>query len=387
MGRTNRENLVVLSMAWVLASIGICDHASCQTQMADSRGAHQMMSSGGPSVEKEIKLGNAYLSGQGANKDEKLAAYWFRKAAEAGDPWAEQQLGFFYQAGIGVPIDPARAAHWYQLAAAGGLVSAKTNLGVAYLWGIGVSMDKRMAEQLFREAAKKGDGTAATYLGTLYHSGGVLNKDEAAAEHWYMVGAKLHDPVADYDLGTLYSVEDHPHDFRRAADWLRKSVAGGYVPAIHSLGLLLESHPEVAKSGHEYLTLLQEASGYGQWRSSMALAILHNEGKLVPRDPKAAYYYFQLAILQGAEAPRDKLDHVMQVTSNELGTEQAAKIEAVARAWYEQHHETLEFLLKKTGKGAPPGLAIVTPETGTHAGRIIPAPRASLMQSDMLPPS
>jgi TPR repeat protein len=377
MERIYRENVIILSMACVVVAIVGYGRASCQTLVTDPGGAQQMMSAGGASVEKEIKLGNAYLSGHGAIKDEQLAAYWFEKAAEAGDPWAEQQTGYFYQAGIGVAVDAARAAHWYQLAASSGLPRAKTNLGVAYLWGNGVPLDKQMAVQLFHEAASKGDGTAATYLGNLYHLGRGVSKDEAAAEHWYMVGAKLHDPVADYDLGTLYSVEDHPHDFRRAADWLRKSVAGGYVPAIHSLGLLLENHPELARSDRESLTLFEEASGYGQWRSSEALAILYEEGNLIPRDPKAAYYYFQLAILQGAKTPKEKLDHVMQLLSTELGAEQTAKLTAAAHGWYQQHRETVEFLLRKTVKRTPPGLAIVTPEEDLHAGQIITAPPAS----------
>jgi TPR repeat protein len=373
MAPSSQVHFVKQTAVWASTLIVVCSlSANCQPVIADLRQPQELMSRGRPSAQKELKLGDAYLSGHGVGKDEKLAAYWFEKAAEAGDPWAEQEIGFFYQAGIGVSPDPARAVHWYQLAAASGLATAKTNLGVAYLWGSGVPMDKRMAQELFHEAADRGDGHAATYLGNLYFSGIVVEHDLAVAEHWYLVGSKLHDPAADFNLGTLYSVGDRAHDFPKAAQWLRKSVARGYVPAIHSLALLLENHPELARSNREALSLFQEASGYGQWRSSEALGIIYRDGMSTPRDSKAAYYYFELAILQGAE--KTKLDSSTQLLSAELGPEQVAKLEAEAQEWFQDHHDAIEFLLNRAVKDTPPGLAIVAPTPGTHAGQITTVP-------------
>lgn len=330
------------------------------------------MSTQRPSVERELKLANDYLGGHGVGKDEKQAAYWFEKAAEAGDPSAQQQIGFFYQAGIGVAADPVRAVHWYQLAAAAGLPAAKTNLGVAYFWGTGVPVDKQLAGQLFREAAEKGNGRAATYLGNLYYFGGVLQKDEATADHWFRIGSKLHDPVASYDLGLLYSTGDHDHDFEKAAGWLRRSVASGYVPAMSALALFLDNHPEHAHSKTEALSLFEQASGYGQWRSSEALGIAYRDGVLVRRDPKAAYYYFHLALLQGGE--KDKIEPTLQPLSTELGTEQSTKLQVAAQEWFRLHHDAVELLLDKTAGKMPPGLAVDAPAAGIHAGQFVTVP-------------
>lgn len=373
MTHLNRIGLVPPSMAFACIALVACaGRAFSQTPIPVSLVDQQLMSTQRPSVQRDIKLGNDYLSGHGVGKDEKQAAYWYERAAEAGDPWAQQQIGFFYQAGIGVSADPARAAHWYQLAAAAGLASAKTNLGVAYMWGSGVPMDKQLAAQLFREAADKGDGRAATYLGNLFYSGGVLQKDETAAEHWYRIGAKLHDPVADYDLGLLYSTGDRDHDFVKAAEWLRRSVASGYVPAMHSLALFLENHPEMARSRDEALALFERASAYGQWKSSAALGIAYRDGVLVPRDPKTAYYYFHLAILQGAE--KERIESILPLLAAELGTNQSTKIEMAAQAWYQQHHDAVELLLNKAAGNTPPGLAIVAPLAGIHAGQLVSVP-------------
>jgi uncharacterized protein len=373
MQRTSHGDLVRLLTAW--AMLACAAYASCQELNEDPRGFHRLMTSRSESAESEIKLGKAYLTGHGVSKDEKQAAYWFEKAAEAGDPWAQQQIGFFYQAGIGVPIDPARAAHWYQLAAASGLATAKRNLGVAYLWGAGVPMNTEFAAQLFRDAARHGDGRAATYLGNLYYFGRGVAQDKTQGEHWYTVGAKLHDPVAYYNVGELLSTEkDHPHDLVKAAQWLRMSVAGGYVPAIHTLALLLTDHPELGRSDGEALSLFEEGSQYGQWRSSEALGILHRDGRFTPRDPKAAYYYFQLAALQGGEPVKQQLQADMQRLAADLGAKDTTRAAGAAQAWYQEHHATLEFLLDKTDKGAPPGLAIVAPAEGIHAGQLTTVP-------------
>jgi TPR repeat protein len=375
MARTHRDIILNLSMVCAFAAIaGSGGRASCQGLIAEPREAPQRMSGGSTSVESEIKLGAAYLTGNGVSKDDKQAAYWFEKAAEAGDASAQDQIGFFYQAGIGVPADPVRAAHWYHLAAASGLPSAKTNLGVAYLWGTGVPKDQQLAAQLFREAADKGNGTAATYLGDLYYFGRGLNLDQSAAEHWYQVGAKLHDPIAYYDLGTLAAFGEHSHDFHKAESYLRKSITGGYVPAMHALALLLEAHPELARTHDEYLSLLQQASHYGQWKSSAALGLLYEEGKLTARDAKAAYYYFQLAILQKGEKSAQEFDSVTQSLVGEIGAEQARKLEAAAQAWYGQHHDAVQLLMRKNAKLTPQGLAIANPADGFHVGQLVRVP-------------
>src|SRR6202167_2171542 len=170
------------------------------------------------SVEQEIKLAGDYLAGRGVSQDPKLAAYWYEKAAGAGDPHAELQIGYLYETGFGVTKDPVRAAHWYQLAASSGLVRAKVNLAIAYLWGTGVPTNQKLALKLLSEAASNGSGLAACYLGDFYAFGIGVPKDQATAEQWYRTGASLRDPLAEFDLATLlFEAKDHPHDLRAAA--------------------------------------------------------------------------------------------------------------------------------------------------------------------------
>jgi uncharacterized protein len=325
---------------------------------------------------QQIELAAAYFTGSGVTQDAKQAAYWYQKAAEAGDPEAENEIGFFYQAGIGVPVDRTRALHWYQLAAASGLTRAKVNLGVVYVWGLGVAKDEELAMQFFHEAASKGDGAAASYLGDLYYFGIGVKQDKAAAETWYKTGAQLHDPVAAYNLATLYSVDaDHPHDLRKAEALLRPSAADGYIPAIHSLGLLLVNHPELATSPQEGSSLLETAANAGYWKSSVVLGALARDGKGVPADCKAAYYHFRMAVLQGGESAISLVKYDIAALTKKLDTQQVGALDSNANTWYRQHRTPLLFVYKDGDRRQRfPASALAVSTAGLHAGQLLYVP-------------
>src|SRR5581483_5489259 len=203
------------------------------------------------STQKQLELAEAYFLGHGVQRNEELAAHWFEKAARAGDSVAQQELGYFYQAGIGVARDPQRAAHWYQLAAAGGLADAKVNLGVCYLWGLGVPQNQELALQLFHEALDKGSATAAGYLGEAYFLGVGVPKDIGSSEHFFALGARMHDPHSQFRLARILAGNGEKQDLPKAAALLRDASNSGFVPAKHSLGLLIANHPELAASRNE----------------------------------------------------------------------------------------------------------------------------------------
>jgi hypothetical protein len=326
------------------------------------------------SVDQEIKLAGNYFTGHGIAQDLKLSAYWYEKAAEAGDPEAQTQIGYFYEAGIGVQKDPVRAFHWYQLAAAGGLATAKVNLGTAYLLGAGVPRNQQTAGELFHEAARKGSGLAACYIGYMHYFGDGVPRDSTAAEEWFVKGAKLHNPEAEYILGKLWSVEkNHDHDPRKAEEYLRKSAASGYMLAKYSLGLLLVLNPALAKSNAEPITVLSEAANAGVWQASVLLGVLSRDGTLVPLDKNAAYVHFRIATLQGGDRTEKLVGTDLRNLAAQLEPNQVQSLEAQAASWYQSHHTALEFVFKE-GENNPrfPAYAVAVPETGGHAGPLLP---------------
>jgi uncharacterized protein len=320
------------------------------------------------SIEQEIKLANDYFAGRGVERDFKQSAYWFEMAAKRGDPQAQVQIGYFYEAGIGVAKDPERAAHWYQLAASDGLASANVNLGVLYFWGIGVKKNEQLAIQLFREAANHRSGLADCYLGDLYYLGAGVPRNESVGERWYRKGAEMHNPQAEYNLGLLFfDRPDHVRDLRKAVTLLRESSAAGYVPAMYSLGLLLARNPGLSKSSDEANTLLNDSANAGTWKSSVILGVLARDGKAGPRDSGAAYYHFRVAILQGGDDARKRLENDIRRLSSSLGPVQTNELDAQAENWYQRHHKVLEFV-PRTGKNRNgfPDYAVANPENGTH---------------------
>jgi TPR repeat protein len=366
-----RATLVLVPSVMPLA---VLTHS--QTAFAAEEDVHKLQAKAERGfVKEEVQLAAAYFTGDGVPQDPKLAAYWYQKAAESGNPEAQNQVGYFYEVGFGVPADPARALHWYQLSAASGLPDATLNLGVLYVLGVGVEKNVPLAAQYFQDAARKGNGTGATFMGALYYVGIGVQQDKAAAERWYVIGQKLHDAMSAYNLGTLYStVPDHPHNLSKAAGYLRQSVDEGYVPGMHSLAVFLIHHPEFARSPDEAVHLLESAANVGYWRSSLALGVLARDGNGVRMDSKAAYYHFQVAILQGGSEAQGLLRHDNKQLAVVLSSEQLEKLDSDANLWFQQHRLTLTFVNKKGYKGG-----FLPAPTHSDPAAVL---HASLLQSD-----
>jgi hypothetical protein len=251
---------------------------------------------------------------------------------------------------------------------------AKVNLAVAYLCGLGVRQDGELAVKLLNQAYHAGNGTAATYLGLVYYLGIAVNQDKELGEKWFESGLKLHDPLAAYDLGSFYSVQpDHPHNLPKAADLLRFAADAGYVPAMHSLGLLLVNHPELNQTPQQSRALLETAANAGNWRSSIVLGLLARDGRGTPADNKTAYYHFSVAVLQGGEEADHLVRREMNAMAAKIGAEDSQQATAAAKEWFGHHPLTLAFVYKEgTVAHDFPTAALAIAQDGTFAGQLVP---------------
>jgi hypothetical protein len=69
-------------------------------------------------ADAQFDLAKNYETGRiGLPKDISQAQYWYRKAADQGDPYAEASLGILFNFGKGVQRDYAQAYMWYERAA------------------------------------------------------------------------------------------------------------------------------------------------------------------------------------------------------------------------------------------------------------------------------
>ena len=123
--------------------------------------------SGAPSPTRETQLGKS-ISGSCTTKavvsrrTMRAALIWYRKAADQGNAYAQNNLAVFYSEGRGgLPKDDREAARLYKLAADQGNAYAQANLGDFYEQGRGgLPKDEREAARLYKLAADQGNAYA-----------------------------------------------------------------------------------------------------------------------------------------------------------------------------------------------------------------------------------
>lgn len=177
----------------------------------------------------QYMLGLMHGNGEGVQKNESQAAYWYRKAGEQGYAPAQNNLGAMYDNPQGMPMDKAHAVHWYRKAALQDYALAQANLGAMYTLGQGVPQDHAQALYWFRKAAEQGNPRGQYNLGIMFAGGNGVSRDNSAAAYWYRKAAEQGYADAQNNLGTLYN---HglgvAQDNARALMWLYLAAAQGY---------------------------------------------------------------------------------------------------------------------------------------------------------------
>ncbi len=129
----------------------------------------------------QVAVGEIYAAGNGVARDYKLAAEWYRKAADKGDTNAELHLAALYRdGGQGFARDMAQAAAWYQKAAEQGDVGAQGTLGTLYSVGQGVAQSYVEAYYWLDLAASVKGPKQAQYAANRQMMGIHITADELA---------------------------------------------------------------------------------------------------------------------------------------------------------------------------------------------------------------
>jgi len=145
------------------------------------------------------KLGEMYENGGGVAKSDIDAFTWYRKAADAGDKYGQFRVGWFYQKGLGVSPDLPEAARWYRLSAAQDNEWAYDMLAFMAADGQGVPKDEDLARRYFElSLPRTQDNWARWKLATL-----VMAKDPKRATLLLQQSAAAGNPEASKALKTL----------------------------------------------------------------------------------------------------------------------------------------------------------------------------------------
>lgn len=186
----------------------------------------------------QYRLGWMLHTGTGTEKNDMLAAEYWKHAAELGNVHAQYALGkLWLENGTG---DPGQAVEWLEKAAGAGNDAAQYALAKIYRDGEYVQRDPEKAVRLFTLSAEQGNEYAAYQLGKLYLAEEGIPKDVQMAVKWLEMASGKGNQYAQYALGKLYLTGgDIPRDKEKAVFYLQASAAQGNLYA----QFLLE-HPD-----------------------------------------------------------------------------------------------------------------------------------------------
>lgn len=182
-------------------------------------------------------------------RESQMAALWFSRAADKGDPTGMVQYGLMLKKGQGVAMSMDKAVSMFQAAADKGDVSGKYELATCYLNGQGVAVDAERAVGMLREVADTGDTRAMDLMGYCYdHALGVA-KDYKMAVEYYKKAADAGNLEGTGNLGIHYlSGEGIAVNQKKAAELFEKGAKAGNPLCMGLYATVLEKGIGVTKN-------------------------------------------------------------------------------------------------------------------------------------------
>ena len=184
------------------------------------------------------KLGIAYLTGDGKEKNVYEAAQHFKIAANDGHGKAQYQLAKLYEQGIGVKQDIKLSRHWLEKASTAGVISAKRDL----------QKTSELKENKTEKKTKKeqnSDAETQFQLGIQHLTGNEKVMDTSKASKLLLNAAQQDHARAQYQLGIMYEKAiGFERDLKKAREWYQKAANAGLPEAQDALSGLSISENE-----------------------------------------------------------------------------------------------------------------------------------------------
>lgn len=246
----------------------------------------------------QYALAQQYLEGPSVHRDVSKAVYWYEKAAEGGNPRAQNKLGILYEQGNGVDQNDATAIQWYTKAAEANDIYGLYNLAQMYEHGRGVDQDYGRAAALLRKAADMGNPESQHALATLYYYGEGVPKDVSEAVKWLRKAADQGSAASYNNLAKLYmNGEGVRKDLLRAGALLKQAADGGYHHAAKTL------QQNVTTCTDEEGPACIVTAGAGDAEGELVTGTYFERGLYLPLDKeKAVFWYRKSAEQDNAKA-------------------------------------------------------------------------------------
>jgi TPR repeat protein len=252
-------------------------------------------------IDAQMFLGQCFSSeGLGVKQDKAKAFYWWLKAAEQGDTFAQHNIGVAYNDGIGVQQDKAKACHWRLKAAEQGNVMAQFNAGVYYHNGDGVKEDKAKAFYWFMKAAEQGNVQALFNVATYYEDGTVVKQDKAKAFYWLLKAAEQGNIQAQFSAAVYYeNGMVVKQDETKAFYWYLKAAEQGHAMSQFLVGTLYGIGDCIKQDKAKGFHWCMKAAKQGIVQAQILLAGCYEDGDGVKQDKVKALHWYMKAAEQG----------------------------------------------------------------------------------------
>ena len=179
-------------------------------------------------VKAQVRIGKAYLTGEGVHKNASKAVQIFERIAAQDDSVAQYYLGEIFADGKDAPRNTSKAIELFAKAASQGHPQAAYELGEIYYFGKGVKKDVPAAAMYYEQAASRGHPNAFYPIAVLYAKGEGVPKDSVAAAKWYGKAASMGNVRAQARLGSMYLVGNGvPKDLVLAYAWTNLAAGAG----------------------------------------------------------------------------------------------------------------------------------------------------------------
>ena len=268
------------------------DHDAQARIVADAQGGDR---------NAQFILARHYSHGPAGERNDTIAFYWYRKAAEQGHPAAQTNVALFLWYGRGTPQDRTAALKWYRKAADLGDATAQTNLGNAYAQGWGVEKDAAKAVFWFRKAADQGRPVSQYSLACAYWNGTGIEGDPDKALALYRKAANQGHIDSQKMLAWVYRLGyGVQQDVVMAATWYAHAANRGDAHSQMMLGLAYWNGFGVGKNREKAVTLFRQAALQGDASAKLRLAHAYRYGVGgVERNQEIAFSLYYEAAEQG----------------------------------------------------------------------------------------
>lgn len=226
------------------------------------------------------EVARCYLMGMGVRQSDTEAVVWLKKADKLNHVISTVELGDRYWLGEGVPQDDKIAISYYAKAAARNNPLAMRKLGFAYREGIVVVKNLQTAFNWYKKAADLGETTACYNVAVCYHDGIGTEKNLEESFRYHKLAAEYGDPDSQFTLSRFYHDGiGTAVDQAQADSWLHKAAKNGSTNANHLL-----AHTAESSSREEHLRRSAQA---GNIFAKAELALNGRDSKSLSKDERA----------------------------------------------------------------------------------------------------